>query len=259
MTQPFCIYPVQTRLIMPGDDITGAILLSAIENVPGGIQDEDIIVLAESAVATAENRVINLDSVNPGTEASRLAEQYRMDPRVAQLVIDESDSIVGGIDGFILSMTHGTLLPNAGIDASNAPPGTVVLLPQDPDKSAAVIRNAIKARTGKNTGIIIADSRTHAMRVGCSGVAIGVSGVQAILDERGRTDLFGKVLHVTQRAVADNIASAAELVMGEADERTPAALVRGLVLKTGDYTGIETMVPEDCLFMGTMKRRGFNP
>ncbi len=258
MIKPYSVYPVPTGLIRPDDDITGAILLSARENVPGGIQDEDIIVLAESAVATAEGRVITLGTVHPGPDAFRLAEQYMMDPRVVQLVIDESESIVGGIDGFILSMTHGTLLPNAGIDASNAPPGTVVLLPKDPDHSADVIRNTIETRTGKKTGVIIADSRTHAMRVGCSGVAIGVSGVQAIIDERGRTDLFGKVLHVTQRAVADNIASAAELVMGEADERTPAALVRGLFLKTGDYAGIETMVPEDCLFMGTVKRGGFN-
>lgn len=256
MTRPFTVYPLPTGLIVPGDDIARIILESAGHNVPGGLKEEDIIVLAESAVATAEGRVVTLDSVRPDEEATRLAEKYDMDPRITQLVINESDSIIGGIPGFILSMTNGTLLPNAGIDSSNAPPGSVVLLPHDADGSSLSIRQSILEHTGKKTGVIIADSRTHAMRVGCSGVAIGVSGVRAIIDERGRVDLFGKVLHVTQRAIADNISSAAELVMGEADECIPAALVRGLDIETGDYYGIETMLPDECLFMGAVKRMG---
>jgi coenzyme F420-0:L-glutamate ligase len=147
-------------------------------------------------------------------------------------------------------MKKGTLLPNAGIDASNAPAGSVVLLPLDPDASAARIRSAIAERTGVDLGVIIVDSRTHAMRLGCSGVAIGCSGIPSVIDERGRKDLFGRELQVTKRAVADCIASAAELVMGEADECVPAAVIRGIGLPIGDYNGVATIDASECLFMG---------
>ncbi|MCK7490346.1 MAG: coenzyme F420-0:L-glutamate ligase [Anaerotruncus sp.] len=104
-------------------------------------------------------------------------------------------------------------------------------------------------------GVIIADSRTHAMRLGCSGVAIGCAGITAVIDDRGRSDLFGRKLEVTKRAVADNIASAAELVMGEADECTPAAIIRGLGMPIGDQIGIETIAAEECLFMGVFRKQ----
>jgi coenzyme F420-0:L-glutamate ligase len=177
-----------------------------------------------------------------------------MDPRTVEVVLQESDSIVGGIPGFLLCMKNGTLLPNAGVDASNAPPGCVTPLPKNPDHSALTIKNAIENQTGARIGVIIADSRTHAMRLGCSGVAIGNAGITAVIDDRGRSDLFGRKLEVTKRAVADNIASAAELVMGEADECTPAAVIRGLGMPIGDQTGIETIAAEECLFMGVFRK-----
>jgi coenzyme F420-0:L-glutamate ligase len=179
-----------------------------------------------------------------------LGEKYQMDPRTVEVVIRESDSIVGGIKGFLLCMKGGTLLPNAGVDASNAPPGCVTPLPKNPDQSALVIKNSIGEKTGAKVGVIIADSRTHAMRLGCSGVAIGSAGITSVIDDRGRSDLFGRKLEVTKRAVADNIASAAELVMGEADECIPAAIIRGLGMPIGDQIGIETIDAEECLFMG---------
>ncbi len=179
-----------------------------------------------------------------------LGEKYQMDPRTVEVVIRESDSIVGGIKGFLLCMKGGTLLPNAGVDASNAPPGCVTPLPKNPDQSALAIKNSIGEKTGAKVGVIIADSRTHAMRLGCSGVAIGSAGITSVIDDRGRSDLFGRKLEVTKRAVADNIASAAELVMGEADECIPAAIIRGLGMPIGDQIGIETIDAEECLFMG---------
>jgi coenzyme F420-0:L-glutamate ligase len=156
-------------------------------------------------------------------------------------------------------MKHGTLLPNAGVDASNAPLGCVTPLPENPDQSACAIKHAIKALTGARVGVIIADSRTHAMRRGCSGVAIGCAGITAVIDDRGRTDLFGRKLEVTQRAVADNIASAAELVMGEADECIPAAIIRGLGMPIDDQTGIESIAAEECLFMGVFRKNTGSP
>ena len=188
-------------------------------------------------------------------QAEELAQEYGMDPRTAEVVLRESDEVVGGIPHFLLCMKGGTLLPNAGVDGSNAPPGCLVPLPADPDASAAGIRSEIGQRTGKKVAVIIADSRTHAMRSGCSGVAIGCAGIVAVIDDRGRSDLFGNTLEVTKRAVADNIASAAELVMGEADEGVPAAIVRGLGLPIEDVTGIESIDASECLFMGLLNKR----
>ena len=177
-----------------------------------------------------------------------------MDPRIAEVVLNESDSIVGGIPGFLLCMKEGTLLPNAGVDASNAPPGSVVPLPADPNASARRIQDEISRKCHAEIGIIVADSRTHAMRLGCSGVAIGCAGITSVIDDRGRCDLFGRRLEVTKRAVADNIASAAELVMGEADECTPAAIIRGLGMPIGNQIGVDSIAAEECLFMGVFRK-----
>jgi coenzyme F420-0:L-glutamate ligase len=251
----FLTVGIRTGIIHEGDDLVEALLAGIRQTVAGSISEGDIVVVAESAVATNEGRIVCLDTVKPGEESVRMGDRYGIDPRLAEVVKRESDEIVGGIPGHLLCMKGGTLLPNAGVDASNAPPGCVVLLPKDPDRSARTIREEIAARTGIHAGVIIADSRTHAMRSGCSGVAIGCSGLPSVIDARGRSDLFGRPLEVTKQALADNIASAAEIVMGEADECTPAALIRGLGIPILDHEGVESIAAEDCLFMGLLARR----
>lgn len=246
----FCVYGLDTRIIKEGDDIVSIILDKFGTEPLGEIQEMDIIVIAESALATAEGAVVDLNTVVPSEDAKKFAEEYSMDPRVAEVTIRESDTIVGGIPGFLLCMKNGTLLPNAGIDGSNAPPGKVVLLPSDADGSAERIRREIFRRTGKHVGVIVADSRTHAMRLGCSGVAIGCSGIDAVVDERGRTDLFGRTLEVTERAVGDCISSACELVMGECDECMPFAVVRGIKFDITENRGVKGIDASECLFMG---------
>lgn len=255
MNSSFSVFGLGTGLIHNGDDLPGR-LISAAERACGGIAAGDIIVLAESMVATSEGRSISLASVTPSPEAREYANRYSMDPRVAEVVLQESDEIVGGIPHFLLCMKGGTLLPNAGVDASNAPHGCLIPLPADPDASAARIRKELQARTGMKVAVIIADSRTHAMRAGCSGVAIGCAGITAVIDDRGRSDLFGNTLEVTKRAIADNIASAAEIVMGEADEGVPAAILRGLGLPiSDDATGVESIDAAECLFMGLLQKQ----
>jgi coenzyme F420-0:L-glutamate ligase len=253
MNRSFTVCGLPTGIIKSGDSITDCIIAAA-QQVCSGFLDGDILVLAETAVATAEGNVITLSTIIPSGRAKELGEKYQMDPRTVEVVLRESDSIVGGIKGFLLCMKGGTLLPNAGVDASNAPPGCVTPLPKNPDQSALTIKNTIEDQTGARIGVIVADSRTHAMRLGCSGVAIGSAGITAVIDDRGRSDLFGRKLEVTKRAVADNIASAAELVMGEADECTPAAIIRGLGMPVGDQIGIETIAADECLFMGVFRK-----
>jgi coenzyme F420-0:L-glutamate ligase/coenzyme F420-1:gamma-L-glutamate ligase len=252
----FEVIGIRTGIVREGDDITGAIICGVAESEAGSFRSGDVLVVAESALATAEGRIVHVDEVVPSRESEKTAERYGMDPRVVEVVTRESDSVVGGIPGFLLCMKGGTLLPNAGVDASNAPPGCLVLLPADPERSARDIRKAVAERTGARVGVIIADSRTHAMRAGCSGVAIGCSGITAVIDIRGRSDLFGRRLEVTKQALADNIASAAEIVMGEADESTPAAVVRGLEIPIGDFEGVEAIDADECLFMGALWRSG---
>lgn len=253
MKSSYSVIGLSTGIIRPHDPFVDRIIAAA-ETAAGGFSDGDILVLAETAVATAEGHVIRLDSVTPSPRAKELAEKYHMDPRTTEVVLAESDDVVGGIPGFLLCMKQGTLLPNAGVDASNAPPGCIVPLPKDPDKSAVQIREGIYRSCKKKIGVIVADSRTHAMRLGCSGVAIGCAGITSVIDDRGRCDLFGHKLEVTKRAIADNIASAAELVMGEADECMPAAIIRGLGLPIGDQVGVDTIAADECLFMGVFAK-----
>lgn len=253
MNSSFEVFGLSTGIIRSGDPIAERVIEAA-EKACGGFLEGDVLVLAETAVATSEGNVIRLDTITPSPRAQEMAERYRLDPRTAEVVIRESDEVVGGIPGFLLCMKGGTLLPNAGVDASNAPPGCVTPLPADPDQSALSIKAVIEERAGVRIGVIVADSRTHAMRLGCSGVAIGSAGIPSVIDDRGRNDLFGRELEVTKRAVADNIASAAELVMGEADECTPAAIIRGLGLPMGDHLGVETIDATECLFMGAFAK-----
>ncbi|MBN2734908.1 MAG: coenzyme F420-0:L-glutamate ligase [Methanomicrobiaceae archaeon] len=248
MVSSFQVYGIKTRILGPGDDIA-AIIIEEAEQA-GGLFDGDIILIAESALATTEGAIIKLSDITPSEKAYEYEKLYNIDAKLAEIVISESDSVAGGIPGFLLCMKNGTLLPNAGIDGSNAPHGCVVTLPKNPDESAKRIRDIILEQTGKRTGVMIIDSRTHAMRLGCSGVAIGCCGVSAITDERGKKDLFGHELEVTRLAVGDNLASAAELVMGESDECTPVAIIRGLSKYLSESTGIESIDPSECLFMG---------
>jgi coenzyme F420-0:L-glutamate ligase/coenzyme F420-1:gamma-L-glutamate ligase len=250
VNRSFCVYGLHTGLIRQGDDLVTHLMESAKDSSCKGLQEGDIVVIAESVVAIAEGRAIDLTEVKPGEEAHILGKRYQMDPRLVEVVLRESDLVVGGIPGFLLSMKNGTLLPNAGVDQSNAPLGCVLPLPRNPDASAAWIQRKIQKTCGIRIGVIIADSRTHAMRLGCAGVGIGCAGIEAVIDERGRKDLFGRELHVTQRAVADCIASAAELLMGEADESVPMVVVRGLGFSIGEIIGVPSIDASECLFMG---------
>ncbi|MCS6995306.1 MAG: coenzyme F420-0:L-glutamate ligase [Anaerolineales bacterium] len=220
-------------LVQPGDDLAG-LILSSLEQAGISLQDGDILVLAQKVVSKAENRFVNLAEVTPSDAALRLSQKTGKDPRLAELILRESREILRTRPGTVI-VEHrlGFVCANAGIDHSNvAPPSSgegewVLLLPENPDQSAAEIRARLEAASGKRLGVLIIDSHGRAWRLGTVGSAIGLSGLPGLIDERGWSDLFGYTLQITVVGVADELAAAASLVMGQAAEGTPVVHVRG--------------------------------
>ena len=216
-------------LVQPGDDL--AALISAALRA-GGVKPlaGDLIAVAQKIVSKAEGRSVRLDTVRPSAEAEDIASRANKDPRVVELILRESRSVIRVSPGVII-VEHrtGVVLANAGIDRSNLEDSdeTALLLPEDPDASAAGLRAALQKEFGVALGLIITDSIGRAWRLGTVGIAIGCAGIKALNDLRGQSDMFGRTLQVSEVAVADSIAATAVLVMGEAAEGTPLVVVRG--------------------------------
>jgi coenzyme F420-0:L-glutamate ligase len=208
-------------------------IIKMIERLGELVQDGDILVFSSKFLAISQGRIINLGSVKVSPRADYLATRYRIDPRLCELVIRESDDVIGGVPGFMLTIRDGLLTPNAGIDKSNIAHGFVVLYPLHPEVLAERIRESIRFEYGVSVGVVVCDSRLSPTRRGTVGVAIAASGLRAILDMRGKHDLFGNVLKVTSQAIADDLSSAAELLMGESDESSPIVIARGLGKELG--------------------------
>ena len=190
------------------------------------INDGDILVFSQKIVSKSEGRVLSLSSVNPSLLANGIASSYGKDPRLVELILSESKRIVRMENGIIIVETkHGFVCANAGIDESNVQDGYAALLPEDPDKSASLLKERIEQKTGKNTAVIISDTFGRPFRLGQTDVAIGIAGIEPILDYIGKPDTFGKVMQVTAIAIADEICSASELVMGKV-WKCPIAIVR---------------------------------
>ena len=219
--------------IRRGDDLADIIINSlALNNIQ--LEDDDIIVIAQKIVSKAEGRMVNLAKVTPSQQANELAEQIQKDPRLLELILQESNEVVRTRVGTII-VEHklGFVCANAGIDHSNvAGEGNtdeewVLLLPQDPDLSSRKMRVDIQTKTQKSIGILIIDSHGRAWRNGTVGMSIGMSGIPGLEDLRGKQDMFGFTLRITQVGVADELAAAASLMMGQAAEGTPIVHVRG--------------------------------
>ena len=217
--------------VRAGDDLA-ALLLERLDACAFELRDGDVVVLAQKIVSKAEGRRVNLGEVVPSARAHALAEQVAKDARLVELILSESQRVVRAArDVLIVEHRLGFVLANAGIDQSNV--GTdrgeyALLLPRDPDASAERVCTSLAARTGRSVGVIVNDSFGRAWRIGTVGVAIGVAGWPATLDLRGRSDRYGRMLRVTVVGHADEIASAASLLMGQANEGRPIVVVRGL-------------------------------
>jgi coenzyme F420-0:L-glutamate ligase/coenzyme F420-1:gamma-L-glutamate ligase len=240
-------------LVSAGDNLVTLIINVLKEN---GIElrSGDIIVIAQKIVSKAEGRTVLLSSVMPSDHAVKLGKAAEKDPRLVELMLSESDEIVRHKPGVII-VAHklGLVLANAGIDQSNVeqPAGdtAVLLLPEDPDRSADALQAGIKGETGADVGIIISDSLGRAWRMGTVGHAIGVSGVEALRDLKGDRDLFDEELRVTEVGTADEIAAAASLIMGQTDQAMPVVIVRGLTVGSFDTNILRLLrTKEDDLF-----------
>jgi len=193
------------------------------------IEDGDIIVVTHVIVSRAEGNIVNLDEVAPSDFAKAFASQFNKDPALVEVVLRESKGIVRMGDGHLIMETrHGFICANAGVDRSNVHgERNVALLPKDPDRSARRIRQRIRRLTGKDVAVIVSDTHGRPLRDGEINIAIGVAGISPIRDRIGESDLFGYVLKVKRTALADELSSAAELVIGQADEGVPVAIIRG--------------------------------
>ncbi|HET9907923.1 MAG TPA: coenzyme F420-0:L-glutamate ligase [Anaerolineales bacterium] len=243
------------------DDNLADILVKSLSDSNIVVQDDDILVLAQKIVSKAEGRSVNLNTVSPSQRAQELALETNKDPRLVELILQESNEVLRTRPGVII-VEHrlGFVCANAGIDHSNVGPSTtheesaegtavredtVLLLPENPDGSALALHRQMREKTGKQIGILIIDSHGRAWRNGTVGIAIGMACLPGIEDLRGKPDLFGYTLQVTQVGVADELAAAASLVMGQAAEGTPAVHVRGFPYPLRESSLRELIRPKD--------------
>lgn len=224
-------------MVEPGDDLL-TLILAGLDSMGAALADGDVLVLAQKIVSKAENRYVNLNDIVPSEAAIKLGLEVDKDPRKVQVILDESNEVVRKRPG-VLIVEHrlGFVAANAGIDQSNIHQAGIdgddlcLLLPLDPDASAAVLRQAILDRLGLQVAVIINDSIGRAWRMGTVGLAIGVAGMTALEDYIGGEDIYGRELLVTQVAAADELAAGASLVMGQTTEKAPVVLVRGYQAK----------------------------
>ena len=235
--------------IVPGDDLPARIADAlAATTLDEPLRDDDVLVVTQKIVSKAEGALVDLTTIEPRAEAVAFAERFDRDPRQVEVVLQQARRIVRMANGVIITETpHGFVCANGGIDASNVGPASgsvVTLLPADPDGSADAIRAAIRARTGQDVPVIVSDSFGRPWRFGIVDVAIGVSGLVPLDDLRGQPDADGRIMRSTVRAVADELASAAELALGKSAGQ-PLALIRGAAFTRGEGRIIDTLIPAD--------------
>jgi coenzyme F420-0:L-glutamate ligase/coenzyme F420-1:gamma-L-glutamate ligase len=236
-------------LIKVGDDLVELIASSLKQN---GVEPraQDVLVVAQKVVSKAEGRMVDLATIEPSDSARTLAVEVDKDPRLVEIILSESARVVRARRN-VLIVEHrlGFIMANAGVDQSNVGPADgasrVLLLPENPDRSAEALRNGLTALTGIDLAVVINDSFGRPWRQGTAGVAIGVAGLPALIDLRGRPDLFGRKLEVSVIGFADEIAAAASLVMGQADEAAPVVLIRGLRWSARESTAASLVRPSN--------------
>lgn len=250
MKDPMQVFGIGTKLIRPGDKLVD-VILETLSSQGLEIINKDLLAITSKAVAVAQNRLAKLGSIEPSKEATMLAKKHELEPRFVEVVLREAEKVYGGATKALLTLKNNMLVANAGVDRKNAPEGYAILWPMNPFESTDKIRREILAKTGKRVGVLIIDSGISPLRMGTTALAIGVAGFKPIKDCRVERDLYGKRIHITRHAVADDLASAAHLVMGETTARVPAVLIRNapVILSEESDPNSMTIPAEQCLFM----------
>lgn len=247
------LYAVKTGIMKTDDNVVEATLRS-LRRQRLQLEDGDILAFTSKIVSYAEGRLVKLTNVKPSDEARELAKNFLLLPEFAELILQEADKIYGGVKKAVLTLKNGVLTANAGIDNKNAPVGFAVLWPKDPEGWARRIREEIMRKRGRNIAVLIIDSSLTPLRIGTTALALAVAGFQPVRDCRGEEDIYGKKLSITRHAVADDLASAAHLLMGEASEKAPIVLIKNasVVFDDGVYGSADIMIPSnECIFMNT--------
>jgi coenzyme F420-0:L-glutamate ligase/coenzyme F420-1:gamma-L-glutamate ligase len=223
------VLPIHSSIKRGRFDVFDSLVASGLK-----FRNGDIIVISSKFVSMSEGALLKLSKIKVSKKAQIIASRFHMNPKIAEITLRESDYVFGGLPGFLLSIRDGMIAPNAGIDKSNAPSGYIILYPDDAFKSAENLRMKFLINRKIRVGVVIADSRLMPTRIGTVGVAIACSGFEPVEDERGKKDLFGHVLKVTLRAVADGLATTGVAVMGEGSESIPAVIIRGFKVTPTD-------------------------
>jgi len=249
------LYPIKTGFIQVGGNVVD-VALRALSGQNLSLEDDDVLVFASKIVASMQGRIVKLD-VKPSKKALELAEKFYIKGEIAELILREADAVYGGVEKAVLTLKNHVLTVNAGIDNKNAPLNHVTLWPENIKETAKQLREEIFQKTGRNVAVMIVDSGLMPLRRGTVGLALAVAGFKPIVDFRGQRDLYGKEIIITQHNVAQDLASAAHMLMGESTEETPIVLVRGAPVEfDGGVYGPEDLAlpPSECVFMKAFQR-----
>jgi len=249
------LYAVRTRVVKPGDNLV-EVVLEALREQHLKLEDNDILALASKIVAYSQGRVVALSGVKPSEKARKLARRYLLEPEFAELLLREAEKVYGGVEKAVLTLRDNILTANAGIDNKNAPVGSVVLWPENLVEWLKNFKDEINCNTGKRVAAVVVDSGLIPLRIGTVGLALAVAGFDPIKDWREKRDLYRRPIMITRHAVADDLASAAHLLMGEAAEKTPVVLIKDAPVDFDDnvHGSAEMMMPfRECIFMNTYR------
>lgn len=242
------VIPLENLPLIKNKDNVGQLIFEAAKKQNTPIQEKDVIVVTHVVVSKAEGNVINLDRVSPSKRAKEIARKTNKDPAMVEVILQETKDVIRvGPNSIITETKSGVICANAGVDRSNVSgEKNVVPLPKNPDASAQNIRQEIKRLAGVNVAVIVSDTHGRPFRMGEINVAVGVAGIKPVRDRRGEKDLFGYILKMKQTAIADELSSAAELVIGQANEGIPAAIIRGYKYETDENaSAIELTRPRE--------------
>jgi len=246
-TQKLSAYPIKLPIIKEETDI-GELLIDGIKEMGLNIANNDIIVVAHTAVSKSEGRIRLLKDIEPTERAIKISKKKNDDPRFIQAILDETEEIIVEYPPiFLVKAKFGNICINAGVDRSNIEDGAVILIPKDPDLSAKKIGKRIFEIENKKVSVIISDTNGRPFRIGQVGFAIGACGINPIRDWRGKKDMFGRILRISEEAIVDELAALANILMGEGDWMTPAVLIRGLSLFKEDTAGIRAIYRDESI------------